>query len=118
MSSPEMNPMNLDESSSEIYTIEQDIGNTYPTQINIDSDDSEKLLPTGESQITIPFYEKLCEEDQEDLNDYHRSNYILMYYLNSEVLKMANGDFHKIMVEDITHIIFQTFQRYRNDYRS
>jgi len=56
------------------------------------------------SDIT-PFCDHLEEEELEDLiSNIHE---LIEDYLHSEILKMAKPDFHKDMVEDITHVIFQ-----------
>jgi putative phage-type endonuclease len=52
-----------------------------------------------------PFYDHLEESDLDDLiSNIHE---LMEEYFNSEILKISKPDFHKEMVEDITHIVFQ-----------
>jgi putative phage-type endonuclease len=54
---------------------------------------------------TTPFYDHLEESHLDDLIS--NINELMEEYLNSEILKMSKPDFHKEMVEDITHVVFQ-----------
>jgi putative phage-type endonuclease len=57
-----------------------------------------------ESDI-IPFCDKIEDSDLEDLiSNIHE---LMEEYLNSEILKISKPDFHKDMVEEIAHIVFQ-----------
>jgi putative phage-type endonuclease len=59
---------------------------------------------SNDSYVT-PFYDKLSENELDDLiTSIHD---LIEDYLTSEILKIAKPDFHKEMVDDITHILFQ-----------
>ena len=59
----------------------------------------------SESSDIIPFCDHLEEEELEDLTS--NIHELIEEYLQSEILKIAKPDFHKEMVDDITHIVFQ-----------
>ena len=54
---------------------------------------------------SIPFCDQIDESDLDDLLSNIQE--LMEDYFISEILKMAKPDFHKEMVEDITHIVFQ-----------
>ena len=82
----------------------------YTVDLNSDSEsESESELQSEESNLTvIPFYENIQESEMNDLiSSIHE---LIDQYLITEILKMAKPDFHKEIVDDITHILFQNLQ--------
>ena len=60
------------------------------------------------SDTDIPFYETLNEKES---HDFISTIYSLVeYYMTNEIAKIAKPDFHKDVIEDITHVVFQTLE--------
>jgi hypothetical protein len=64
---------------------------------------------TESSDSKPPFYETLPESEQEELVE-SIYDFIREYMEGDNILKMAKPDFHREMVDDITHILFQHLQ--------
>lgn len=60
------------------------------------------------SVSSIPFYETLNEKETGDFISTIYS--ILEDYIKTEIAKISKPDFHKELIDDITHIIFQSLQ--------
>jgi hypothetical protein len=83
---------------SESLNMEPEFDTEYKNE-SVSEVDSESISDT------VPFCDHLEESDLEDLiTNIHE---LMEEYFNSEILKMAKPNFHKEMVEDITHIVFQ-----------
>jgi putative phage-type endonuclease len=71
---------------------------------DVDSESESVSALDAESDITH-FCDNIEESNLDDLiSNIHE---LMEEYLNSEILKISKPDFHKEMVEDITHIVFQ-----------
>ena len=72
--------------------------------IESESESVSEVASVSESDIT-PFCNHLEQEELDDLTS--NIHELMEEYYNSEILKMSKSDFHKEMVDDITHIVFQ-----------
>jgi len=73
-----------------------------------DNDKETESESTSEIDSEIQFYEKLDETEIEDLISCIYD--LIQEYLKEEILKMSKPDFHKEMIDDVTHILFQSLQ--------
>jgi putative phage-type endonuclease len=62
----------------------------------------------SESEMTIPFYEKISESEKQDIIE--SIQFCIEDYLKTEIQKMSKPNFHTEMFDEITHIIFQSLQ--------
>ena len=61
-----------------------------------------------DSEITVPFYEKISESEKQDIIE--SIHFCIEDYLKTDIQKMAKPNFHTEMLDEITHILFQSLQ--------
>ena len=76
--------------------------------ISCESESGSESESESGSESKNDFCDNLLEEDLDEITI--MINEYIDDYLKTEVLKMSHPDFHKHMIEDITHILFQSFQ--------